>query len=258
MATQTLFIYSLTLQFGLILFSLLNFLIEFYSTARYKVRHFIYYLWNRNYEPSCLNEAKKDLLNLPQHLSLIIEAEKECISVDSIAKLIRWTQLLGIAYISIYDYSGLITLKKEEVVQKLSGKENNNKKLKCEKDALTTCVEHVSTIKSCFHYGSSKVALLDATDGRPAIVSAIKFVINDTNGTPITYKKIIDCLKAKFGFPEPDAIFKFGSSVSALGFPPLFLRISEMFSLKSYTNVTVFQFIDVLKSYEKRDRRCGK
>ncbi|ESN98481.1 hypothetical protein HELRODRAFT_192951 [Helobdella robusta] len=226
------------------------------------------------------SESVKRLRKLPLHLGLVVVEEDE-LSIADLARIVAWSVLVGISCISVYDHRGHLKLKwKEEELRTKSTKEVekllSKKKTPSSFQALSSPLTQQNSSnkpndainllqkKNGFHKHSttilgSQLHVLGPKDGQSNLISVTKELCSQDN---LRFEDIdvlyVDSLMQKTsGFPDPDLVFRFGSTQSMLGFLPWQLRLSEIFSLRTHKNLGFSEYFNCLDAFADIKQRCG-
>lgn len=95
-------------------------------------------------------------------------------------------------------------------------------------------------------------------DGRDNIVKLTKALAMNTTIHNINITHVDKCLRKYYEFPDPDLGIYCGKTFSLFGYPPWQIRVTEFLNIKSHHNINVYDFIELLQRYSKREQRLGK
>lgn len=100
--------------------------------------------------------------------------------------------------------------------------------------------------------------IITQEDGKNNIEKICReFVIKKEEISSISINYLDECLKEKFGFPDPDVGVIFSKVFSLFEYPPWEIRLTEFFRLNSHHNLLFSDFLDVLEKYSKCNQRLG-
>jgi len=210
------------------------------------------------------------LHKLPVHISLVIVEDD--ISFSDIARLVAWSMVAGIAYVTIYDHRGRCKANCSLILDKIS-KEHNKVRSQpsrttdttqngCKFDLLTGSLLTGDSNKHSASDGQ-RVFIVGPDDGRQGLVSvarqlSVAVATRQLELNDISVSYVDSVIQAQCFFPDPDLVLKFGRVESLVGFLPWHLRLSEIICLPSHRNVHVQQFIDAIVYYGGTEQRFGK
>jgi dehydrodolichyl diphosphate syntase complex subunit NUS1 len=219
---------------------------------------------------------------LPVHISLVVVEDD--ISLTDIARLVAWSMVAGIAYVTIYDHKGrckqnrslLLNQVSEEERQMNGGAMNNRLKngvhhgsSKCSApfQSLDTSLLQVPDVSDT-SLGSNScknphVFIVGPDNGRQGLVAVAKqlsvaIAMQRLLPCDITVPYVDSIIHGVCGFPDPDLVLKFGRVESVLGFLPWHLRLTEIISLPSHHGIRLQQFINAIVYFGNTEQRFGK
>lgn len=182
-----------------------------------------------------------------------------------LACLIVWSVSLGISFISLYDYNGLIKGNKERL------------KLEVWRSQRLLLADEAS--RYSFHFydpagderqtwsgetGDVVVCVLCGEDGREAVTEAARKVCGSVHRRRLCVEDFgiseLEALMplASQGIVDPDMVIQFGSGKSLFGYPPWILRLTEIQSLYTHHNINYKSFFSLLQDYSNCEQRIGK
>ncbi|XP_011859470.1 PREDICTED: dehydrodolichyl diphosphate syntase complex subunit NUS1 isoform X1 [Vollenhovia emeryi] len=193
---------------------------------------------------------------IPRHLVIVSGLGDE--SVLDCVRIITWSTILDIPYISFFDRNGFF--KKNEI--------NLKEELAKQRPDLVECIIWNSPEKAPSQNGiignKSKicVSLLSNTDGKGkmgTLAQSLAKAISTGNLDPedITDLLISEKLQIK-GMPDPDLALIYGNTYSTHGVLPWHTRTTEFLMLPLYVNISVKDFTYLLERYSKCKQRHGK
>lgn len=243
--------YLLSLIFSLIL-SVKSLLLKFYDFKR-KFEHELS-LSIRQLLP---RPKKLKLDVIPRHLSFILSEENVCL--ESVCKLVDYCRRYNVNNVTIYSpYSGKFENddRMENLVSKfrrnLSGRVDlrvNGRKI----DLFDDCIPTDRQILNVY--------LLNIEAGRDAIVDATREICKSGEKNGDSIDRLEKILAEKYNVHETDFVIIIGGLPSVLGYPPLALRVAELYFAPpnvSHENFSELCFVSCLQTFSHRIRRFGK
>lgn len=226
------------------------------------------------------NKICSRLPKMPQHIAFLFLEDLSC---ADIAKLIVWTVMADIPVISLFDPSGELKERQDELllavrieyVEQTSADEIPPLSLSWRPHTDSETVVVHSGGKYMYpdtngngssSVGSEKklsVSLLCPKDGKKDIVNAAREIASEVekgglNPSDISEQFLSDKLKTNQGLPDPCLLVRFGSVASNADFPPWQIRLTEMHHLTTHRRITSDQYLEVLFKYAKCHQRFGK
>lgn len=194
---------------------------------------------------------ERKVLDKPlSHLAVILGPE--VVSVRDVVRLALWCHAAGATYVSFYDPSG--QLKKNKFALD---------------DALISACKVKSHIPKTNGYINGyagkqfpHIMLLDISDGKPGIVRVAKQICEEVLSKELSPNEVDLELFSKYvmkesGVPEPELAFYCGDIFSLYGFLPWHSRVTEFLPLHSHHNVSVLNFVTLLRRYNRCEQRLG-
>jgi len=203
---------------------------------------------------------RKRLSKLPCHLGLLVGEEK--VSYGDVCTLLVWSMALGISYISLYDWQG--TLKKNAVLIKSHLDKLQEEILGKEKSKYTYQLHQSHSKKHSSNEGAQvHIALLSPSDGRLDLVqiagdychAVANRILKPADISPDLVNSMLHSTK---GFPDPDALVRFGQTESLVGYLPWQIRLTEILSMPTHWSIDYESFLGVLHQYAGTQQRLGK
>ncbi|KAI4501354.1 hypothetical protein M0802_003727 [Mischocyttarus mexicanus] len=220
-------------------------------------RKCIGYWYNKNskIDVEMLVNSTNKLKKLPEHV-VILGEEKDCIK-DSI-QIIVWCITLGIPFISFYGRKDFLSQHESEIKQEFAIKRPE-------------LMEYVNWSQLCIPHtkngitGSNtviRILLPSKNSGKNGLVSLTQDLaeaITEKNLKieEINEKFISDKMMLK-GIPDPDLALIRGRVITTYGFLPWHIRTTEFITLPECHDVSVKDFIRILRKYSKCEQRHGE
>ena len=146
-------------------------------------------------------DASKSDLRIPKHIAMVFTNEIDYLDLNSIARLLCWCKQLQIEAITLYDDSGRLRSREEELIKFVG---SQMKLLGCEKP--------IHRIEG--------LSIISRQDGRQKFVEKISTLLKNN-----PEKIDVDTLQNQVGWPiDPELLINFGSPLCLRGFPPWQLR----------------------------------
>ncbi|KAK6342782.1 hypothetical protein TWF718_008169 [Orbilia javanica] len=259
--------------YKLILWVLYSF-VSLYLRARY-VYNFILNRWfsvlyYHHKTPELIQKDVKQLDRLPQHVSVILEFEKEGgveQLIDHVAEISCWCASAGIPTLSVYEQTG--TLKKYISTSHRITTQRLHSYFGKKRPTLRILAPHLPP-----HTGGDtegipdgespdlEVIFISSEDGRESIVDLTKTLCEMAIRGKMTKEDVtVECIEAgleSLTIPEPDLLILFSPSVKLLGYPPWQIRLTEIFHLPDNDAVGYQVFLRALYNYAKCEMRFGR
>ncbi|KAL2726657.1 dehydrodolichyl diphosphate synthase complex subunit Nus1 isoform X1 [Vespula squamosa] len=214
-----------------------------------------WYKKNPKIEIEMLVHSMNKLRKLPEHV-VILGEKKDCIK-DSI-QIISWCITLGIPFISFYGRKDFLSqhenaLKQEFAVRRPELMEYVNWSqlhIPRKENGIKGSNTVIRILLPCKNSGKGGVVLLTQHLAEAVITKNLK--IEEVNENFICEKMTLK------GIPDPDLALIHGHICSTYGFLPWHIRTTGFVTLPKCHNVSVKDFIWILKKYSKREQRYGE
>ncbi|XP_065649025.1 dehydrodolichyl diphosphate synthase complex subunit nus1 isoform X2 [Hydra vulgaris] len=204
-----------------------------------------------------------NLTKLPRHLSFVVNEDIYTNSCE-IANLLCWTIAMGIPYITLYDRHGIFKAGEKQLgklinkkVIEFFGQERSQEISIILKDSSNTYKNGITFPRRFC------IQILCEEDGRTDIALTAKSIAKmytqkklDLLNIDLNY--IDKSLNAIKNIPDPDMAIQFGPVYSLMGFLPWQTRLTEIFHVQTYKNISYDIFRQCLVKYSKCDQRLGK
>lgn len=213
--------------------------IYYYVLSNFESSDYIGYLYND--EQNTNTSSQTDLLckqipsRIPHHIAMAFTHESDQLDLNSIAKLLCWCKQLGVKYITLFDDTGRLKSKQEELYRYFEYRLS-----------LLGYEKPVSYIKG--------LNILSRNDGRQKFVHDVKYLIEKLDYEDIDLESVQNCAGWTV---DPELLISFGMPLCVHGFPPWQLRLTEILSIPTHKNIPQRIFIDCLRRYSKTVQRLG-
>ncbi|KAI5636281.1 dehydrodolichyl diphosphate synthase complex subunit nus1 [Phthorimaea operculella] len=188
------------------------------------------------------------------HLVVVTESGRP--SLEELARVVIWTLVAGVPYISFHDVTG--ELKQNE--EKLFHEVERNKK------GIPGCIKwskkpDLNGYSNGLQAHRIVVNILTQDDGRPKIADCIKQIASGTipckrTSEEFTAQELDNALAHVYSaIPDPDVVLYIGPLCCTYGLLPWHIRLSEFIQLKS---VSLENYISALVAYSQCNQRFGK
>ncbi|KAJ8026664.1 Dehydrodolichyl diphosphate synthase complex subunit nus1 [Holothuria leucospilota] len=220
-------------------------------------------------------EDSSSLSKLPRHIGLAVLDGK--ISFPDVANIVVWCAAVGISYISVYDNEGLLKKNLLELTNHISEKEKELLGSERSKFTVEVCTETSESGQltgnerrlsdghnsSCSKRSKIQLYVIGPEDGQSSLARAAKQYCEMAShwrgkGTDEQEIDVNEMLHARYNFPDPDLILKFGTVSSLLGYLPWQIRLTEIISYPSHHSIDYKSFISLLHIFARTEQRFGK
>ncbi|KAF3919713.1 hypothetical protein ABW20_dc0106692 [Dactylellina cionopaga] len=249
-------------------------LTSLYYRARF-VKNFILNRWfsvlyYHHKTPELIQKDVKQLDRLPQHISVILEFEKEGgveQLIDHVAEISCWCASAGIPTLSIYEQTG--ALKKYISTSHRITTQRLHSYFGQKRPTLRVLAPHLPSYTNGDAEGLGdseapdlEVIFISEEDGRESMVDLTKTLCEMAIRGKMTKEdvttELIDAELESLTIPEPDLLILFSPSVKLLGYPPWQIRLTEIFHLPDNDAVGYQVFLRALYNYAKCEMRFGR
>ncbi|KAK6336437.1 hypothetical protein TWF696_001992 [Orbilia brochopaga] len=248
-------------------------LTSLYLRARF-VRNFILNRWfsvlyYHHRTPELIQKDVKQLDRLPQHISVILEFEKEGgveQLIDHVAEISCWCASAGIHTLSVYERTG--ALKKYISTSHRITAQRLHSYFGRKRPTLRVLAPHLPSYANGDTEGMAgqavdlEVIFISEEDGRESIVDLTKTLCEMAIRGKMTKEdvtmELVDAELESLTIPEPDLLVLFGPEVKLNGYPPWQIRLTEIFHLVDNDAVGYQVFLRALYSYAKCEMRLGR
>jgi dehydrodolichyl diphosphate syntase complex subunit NUS1 len=163
--------------------------------------------------------------------------------------------VVGISHVTVYDHKGYC--KSQE---KLLRSNLTEKTKKAGHPTLQNNLQHTNGFSKT---AESSLSVLGPEDGRQQLVSVARQLGSEVANqqlpcADITVSYTDELIRAEFKFPDPDVVFRFGSVESLLGYLPWQIRLTEIFSLPTHSDLHFVDFVDALDTFADVKQRFGR
>ncbi|KAL4709448.1 hypothetical protein ACJJTC_019745 [Scirpophaga incertulas] len=193
----------------------------------------------------------------PKHLVILTDTTQT--SLKDLARVVIWSLVAGIPYVSFYDITGDLVKKEDKLfleVQKY-------------KKGVPGCIKwsHFQNLNGYTNGIPSHtivVNIFTSDNGRSKIVQCIRQISQREiqcrrESHEFTAQELDEVLKLFYpSIPEPDLIMYTGYSCITYGFLPWQIRLTEFVHLSIDHCINVDRYIGALYKYNKCDQRFGK
>lgn len=193
-------------------------------------------------------------------MGLVITEEVQEPSFSDIASLVVWCMAVGISYISVYDHQGIFKRNNSRLMDEILKQQQELLGQDCSKYSaeFANSNDKDDQVLNC----PSAVKVLSPEDGKADIVRAAQdfcqSVAQQQRRPTELGVELLDSLLSSHGFPDPDLVLKFGPVDSTLGFLPWQIRLTEIISLPSHSNISYEDLFSALRQYAACEQRLGK
>ncbi|KAF3185088.1 hypothetical protein TWF788_004909 [Orbilia oligospora] len=227
-------------------------------------------LYYHHKTPELIQKDVKQLDRLPQHVSVILEFEKEGgveQLIDHVAEISCWCASAGIPTLSVYEQTG--TLKKYISTSHRITSQRLHSYFGKKRPTLRVLAPHLPSYTNGdtedLPDGESpdlEVIFISSEDGRESIVDLTKTLCEMAIRGKMTKDdvtaELIEAELESLTIPEPDLLILFSPSVKLLGYPPWQIRLTEIFHLPDNDAVGYQVFLRALYNYAKCEMRFGR
>ncbi|XP_068617224.1 dehydrodolichyl diphosphate synthase complex subunit Nus1 [Battus philenor] len=203
----------------------------------------------REYAP----KMKKSL----KHLAVLANTNHH--STSDLARVVIWSLITGIPYVSFHDVTGKLKLNEEKLFLAIEK----------HKKGIPGCIKWSNKPDlNGYTYGMNAntvvINIFSYKDGKPQIVECIKKIAKNEAESG---KEISELTSEEFGriftdmspsIPEPNLILYTGPLCCSYGFLPWQIRLTEFVQLSLDHSVNIDSFVSALYKYNKCDQRFGK
>ncbi|KAF9816439.1 hypothetical protein SFRURICE_000345 [Spodoptera frugiperda] len=211
--------------------------------------------------------TKSDIKVVLEHLPrvtkklkhLVILTDTDHHSFSDLARMVIWSLVAGISYVSFYDITG--ELKENE--EKLFLEVERNKK------GVPGCIKwgrkpDLNGYTNGMQAHTVYINIFDSKDGKPYIAQCIRQIAEDRlicnrESDEYSAQELNDALMLKYpSIPDPELVLYTGPLCRTHGLLPWQIRLSEFIQLSLDHSVSIDNFIGALFRYNKCDQRFGK
>ncbi|KAJ8716543.1 hypothetical protein PYW07_003170 [Mythimna separata] len=192
-----------------------------------------------------------------KHLVILADTDKH--SVSDLARMVIWSLVAGISYVSFYDSTG--ELKENE--EKLFLEVERNKK------GVPGCIKwcrkpDLNGYTNGMQAHTVYINIFSCEDGRPTVVQCIRQIAEDRvvcsrESAEYTAQEIDNILMLMYpSIPDPELVLYTGPLCCTRGLLPWQIRLTEFIQLSLDHSINIDNFIGALYRYNKCDQRFGK
>ncbi|XP_047990279.1 dehydrodolichyl diphosphate synthase complex subunit nus1 [Leguminivora glycinivorella] len=244
----------------------LLFLVHLTVNVLVAVQNVYHQFWaKRDDFPTC-ELTKREISVVMEHVPrlkkklhhLVVLAHTEYHSLSDLARVVIWSLVAGIPYVSLYDVTGNLTKEEEKLFLKI---EQHKKGVpgyikwanKPDLNGYTNGINAHTVIINIFN----------AYDGRPKIAQCVSQIATESCSIDKYRELTVDELNNRLNLmypsiPDPDVVIYTGAVCRTSGLLPWQIRLTEFIQLSLDHSVNVKSYIGALYKYNKCDQRFGK
>lgn len=246
-----------------LLFNLIHLVIYLLVAVKNVLRIFRTKQWLFNEKQVTKSDITLILKHVPRDSSklkhLVVLADTNYHTLSDLARVLIWSLIAGVPYVSFYDVTG--SLEKQE--EKLFLEVEKNKK------GVPGCIKwsHKPDLNG-YNNGSQAytviVNIFNKAHGRDKLAQCIEDIAFgrldcEQSSKEFTAKELNDAISCKYApIPDPDLALYSGSLCCTHGLLPWHIRLTEFIQLSPDKTIGVNNYIDALYKYHKCDQRFGK
>lgn len=192
-----------------------------------------------------------------KHLVILTDTEEH--SFSTLARMVIWSLVAGISYVSFYDITG--ELKENE--EKLFLEVEKNKK------GVPGCIKwykkpDLNGYTNGMQAHTVYINIFSSKDGKPTVTQCIREIAADRvkcsrESNEYTAQELDNALKLMYpSIPDPELVLYTGPLCCTHGLLPWQIRLSEFIQLSIDHSVSIENYIGALYRYNKCDQRFGK
>ncbi|XP_032516327.1 dehydrodolichyl diphosphate synthase complex subunit Nus1 isoform X2 [Danaus plexippus] len=190
---------------------------------------------------------------------LVVLTNTDVHSTSDLAKLVIWSLIVGVPYVSFYDITGNLKTKEKDLFFEIE----KNKK------GIPGCIKWSNKRQlNGYTYGvqgnTVYINIFSYSDGKPKIVNCVKDIAEDKlfcerSSDEFTANEFDEALRKHYpNIPEPELVLYTGPLCCTNGLLPWQIRLSEFVQISYNNNINVNNFLGALNKYCKCDQRFGK
>ncbi|XP_026743846.1 dehydrodolichyl diphosphate synthase complex subunit nus1 [Trichoplusia ni] len=209
------------------------------------------------------SDIKVILENVPRvtkklkHLVILTDTDHH--SLSDLSRMVIWSLVAGISYVSFYDLTG--RLKENE--EKLFLEVERNKK------GVPGCIKwynkpDLNGYTNGMQAHTVYINIFTSEDGRPTIAQCIRRIAEDKvvcsrESSEYTAQELDSALMLMYpSIPDPDLVLYTGPRCCTHGLLPWQIRLTEFIQLSVNHSVNINNYVGALYRYNKCDQRFGK
>ncbi|XP_004932689.1 dehydrodolichyl diphosphate synthase complex subunit Nus1 [Bombyx mori] len=244
------------------LFALLHLILNFIVGAQNVYCRY----WLKKHSLQDYEVTKTDLKLIVKHIPklskqpkhLVVLSDSDYHSIDDLARMVIWSLVAGIPFLSFYDVSGQLSYQEE----KLFNAVEKNKK------GVPGCIKwskkpDLNGYTNGIPAHKIVVNIFSCQNGRSTITQCIKEMCEEKipynrKSDQITAQEFDDVISAVYpSIPDPDLALFSGPVCCTHGLLPWQIRLTEFISLSVDYNLSVESFVGAMYKYSKCDQRFG-
>ncbi|XP_014355796.2 dehydrodolichyl diphosphate synthase complex subunit Nus1 [Papilio machaon] len=242
-------------------------LVHFVVNILVAIQNVYHRLWVRRCKVLDDEVTKNDVIMIKKHVPKMKKSLKHLVvlvdtnhhSMSDLARLVIWSLITGIPYVSFHDITGELKQNEEKLFLAIEKK----------KKGIPGCIKWSNKPDlNGYTYGMNAnnvfINIFSYKDGRPQIVESIRQI---AKGGVDCEKKSNEFTTEEFGkvltqlynnIPDPDLVMYTGPHCSTYGLLPWQIRLTEFVQLSLDHSVDISSYIGALYKYNKCDQRFGK
>ncbi|XP_049872802.1 dehydrodolichyl diphosphate synthase complex subunit NUS1 [Pectinophora gossypiella] len=192
-----------------------------------------------------------------KHLVLIADSEQQ--SLSELARLVVWSLVAGVPYVSLHDITGDLKANEEKLFLEVE----RNKK------GIPGCIKwsnkpNLNGYTNGIPAHTIMVNILSPEDGRTRIAQCIQEIARgkipcQRNSNEFTAQELDEALTLMYPpIPDPDLVLYTGPLCCTHGLLPWQIRLTEFIQLSVDHSINIENYIGALTIYSKCDQRFGK
>ncbi|XP_013191509.2 dehydrodolichyl diphosphate synthase complex subunit Nus1 [Amyelois transitella] len=209
------------------------------------------------------NDIKVILENMPKMKKnlkhLVVQADTDNHSLRDLARIVIWSLVAGIPFVSFHDITGELKENEEKLFHEVE---------KCKKGIpgfiKWARMPDLNGYTNGTQANTVTVNIFSKDDGRPVIAKCIQKIAEGKisctqQSSELTAQEFGEVLSTLYPcIPDPELFLYTGSSCSTHGLLPWQIRLTEFVQLSIGHNLSVDSYVGALYKYNKCDQRFGK
>ncbi|CAB3227063.1 unnamed protein product [Arctia plantaginis] len=190
---------------------------------------------------------------------LVIQTDRDQHTYSDLARMVIWSLLAGITYVSFYDISGHLKKNEEQLFLEVEKK----------KKGIPGCIKwqrkpDLNGYTNGLRAHTIVINIFTHEDGLPKVAHCIQQIAEEKvkctrESSEFTAQELDYVLKLMYpSIPDPDLVLYTGPWCCTHGFLPWQIRLTEFVQLSLNNSVNIDNYLGALYRYNKCDQRFGK